>query len=439
MSKNEKISKDIISYSSKIENKTDLNSNNFLYETDKSVFATPEEAIDLIKKGEIIILVDDESRENEGDMVIAAQFITPEKVNFITKWARGLLCVAISKEIAERLNLFPMVANNNSLHGTAFTVSVDAKEGVSTGISAHDRALTIKKIADPNSKPDDFVRPGHIFPIVAREGGVLVRAGHTEGSTDLCKLAGLIPAAAICEIMNEDGSMARLPDLINLAKKFGMKIAKIEDIIRYRLKRESLVRKVVEARLPTEFGEFKIQVWENILDGSQNAALVKGEINPEEPTLVRVHSECLTGDVFGSLRCDCGPQLKKAMEMISKEGKGVIVYIRRESMEKSHEGRGIGLIKKLEAYNLQDRGLDTVEANLKLGFPPDLRDYGIGAQILKEIGVGKIRLMTNNPRKIVGLKGYGLEVSETVPIKIQTNPENEKYIKAKKEKLGHIL
>ncbi len=346
MSKNEKISKDIISYSSKIENKTDLNSNNFLYETDKSVFATPEEAIDLIKKGEIIILVDDESRENEGDMVIAAQFITPEKVNFITKWARGLLCVAISKEIAERLNLFPMVANNNSLHGTAFTVSVDAKEGVSTGISAHDRALTIKKIADPNSKPDDFVRPGHIFPIVAREGGVLVRAGHTEGSTDLCKLAGLIPAAAICEIMNEDGSMARLPDLINLAKKFGMKIAKIEDIIRYRLKRESLVRKVVEARLPTEFGEFKIQVWENILDGSQNAALVKGEINPEEPTLVRVHSECLTGDIFGSLRCDCGPQLKKAMEMISKEGKGVIVYIRRESMEKSHEGRGIGLIKK---------------------------------------------------------------------------------------------
>jgi len=439
MSKNEKISKDIISYSSKIENKTDLNSNNFLYETDKSVFATPEEAIDLIKKGEIIILVDDESRENEGDMVIAAQFITPEKVNFITKWARGLLCVAISKEIAERLNLFPMVANNNSLHGTAFTVSVDAKEGVSTGISAHDRALTIKKIADPNSKPDDFVRPGHIFPIVAREGGVLVRAGHTEGSTDLCKLAGLIPAAAICEIMNEDGSMARLPDLINLAKRFGMKIAKIEDIIRYRLKRESLVRKVVEARLPTEFGEFKIQVWENILDGSQNAALVKGEINPEEPTLVRVHSECLTGDVFGSLRCDCGPQLKKAMEMISKEGKGVIVYIRRESMEKSHEGRGIGLIKKLEAYNLQDRGLDTVEANLKLGFPPDLRDYGIGAQILKGIGVGKIRLMTNNPRKIVGLKGYGLEVSETVPIKIQTNPENEKYIKAKKEKLGHIL
>lgn len=439
MSKNEKISKDIISYSSKIENKTDLNSNNFLYETDKSVFATPEEAIDLIKKGEIIILVDDESRENEGDMVIAAQFITPEKVNFITKWARGLLCVAISKEIAERLNLFPMVANNNSLHGTAFTVSVDAKEGVSTGISAHDRALTIKKIADPNSKPDDFVRPGHIFPIVAREGGVLVRAGHTEGSTDLCKLAGLIPAAAICEIMNEDGSMARLPDLINLAKKFGMKIAKIEDIIRYRLKRESLVRKVVEARLPTEFGEFKIQVWENILDGSQNAALVKGEINPEEPTLVRVHSECLTGDVFGSLRCDCGPQLKKAMEMISKEGKGVIVYIRRESMEKSHEGRGIGLIKKLEAYNLQDRGLDTVEANLKLGFPPDLRDYGIGAQILKGIGVGKIRLMTNNPRKIVGLKGYGLEVLETVPIKIQTNPENEKYIKAKKEKLGHIL
>ncbi|MDT7907773.1 MAG: bifunctional 3,4-dihydroxy-2-butanone-4-phosphate synthase/GTP cyclohydrolase II [Candidatus Calescibacterium sp.] len=413
--------------------------NNNSKEIDTSVFASIEEAIELIKKGEIIILVDDESRENEGDMVVAAQFITPEKVNFMTKWARGLLCVAISKEISERLNLFPMVVNNNSLHGTAFTVSVDAKEGVSTGISAYDRALTIKKIADPDSKPDDFVRPGHIFPIVAREGGVLVRAGHTEGSTDLCKLAGLIPAAAICEIMNEDGTMARLPDLINLAKRFGMKIVKIEDIIRYRLKRESLVRKVVEARLPTEFGEFKIQVWENILDGSQNAALVKGEINPDEPTLVRVHSECLTGDVFGSLRCDCGPQLKKALEMISKEGKGVLVYIRRESMEKTHEGRGIGLIKKLEAYNLQDQGFDTVEANLKLGFPPDLRDYGIGAQILKGIGVGKIRLMTNNPRKIVGLKGYGLEIVEIVPIKIQTNPENEKYIKAKREKLGHLL
>ena len=413
--------------------------NNNSKEIDTSVFASIEEAIELIKKGEIIILVDDESRENEGDMVVAAQFITPEKVNFMTKWARGLLCVAISKEISERLNLFPMVVNNNSLHGTAFTVSVDAKEGVSTGISAYDRALTIKKIADPDSKPDDFVRPGHIFPIVAREGGVLVRAGHTEGSTDLCKLAGLIPAAAICEIMNEDGTMARLPDLINLAKRFGMKIVKIEDIIRYRLKRESLVRKVAEARLPTEFGEFKIQVWENILDGSQNAALVKGEINPDEPTLVRVHSECLTGDVFGSLRCDCGPQLKKALEMISKEGKGVLVYIRRESMEKTHEGRGIGLIKKLEAYNLQDQGFDTVEANLKLGFPPDLRDYGIGAQILKGIGVGKIRLMTNNPRKIVGLKGYGLEIVEIVPIKIQTNPENEKYIKAKREKLGHLL
>jgi 3,4-dihydroxy 2-butanone 4-phosphate synthase/GTP cyclohydrolase II len=413
--------------------------NNNSKEIDTSVFASIEEAIELIKKGEIIILVDDESRENEGDMVVAAQFITPEKVNFITKWARGLLCVAISKEISERLNLFPMVVNNNSLHGTAFTVSVDAKEGVSTGISAYDRALTIKKIADPSSKPDDFVRPGHIFPIVAREGGVLVRAGHTEGSTDLCKLAGLIPAAAICEIMNEDGTMARLPDLINLAKRFGMKIVKIEDIIRYRLKRESFVRKVIEARLPTEFGEFKIQVWENILDGSQNAVLVKGEINPDEPTLVRVHSECLTGDVFGSLRCDCGPQLKKALEMISKEGKGVLVYIRRESMEKTHEGRGIGLIKKLEAYNLQDQGLDTVEANLKLGFPPDLRDYGIGAQILKGIGVGKIRLMTNNPRKIVGLKGYGLEIVEIVPIKIQANPENEKYIKTKREKLGHLF
>lgn len=408
-------------------------------EIDTSVFATVEEAIELLKKGEIIILVDDESRENEGDMVVPAEHINPDKVNFITKYARGLLCVAVAPDIAERLQLYPMVQNNTSFHGTAFTVSVDARDGVSTGISAFDRAITIKKIADPNSKPTDFVRPGHIFPIVAREGGVLVRAGHTEGSTDLCKLAGLTPAAAICEIMNEDGSMARLPDLIKLAKKFNLKIVKIEDIIRYRLQRESLVRKVVESRLPTEFGEFKIQVWENILDSSQNVSLVRGEISKDEPTLVRVHSECLTGDVFGSLRCDCGPQLRKAMEIISKEGKGVIVYIRRESMERTHEGRGIGLVKKLEAYNLQDRGLDTVEANLKLGYPPDLRDYGIGAQILKAIGLGKVKLMTNNPRKIVGLKGYGIEIAEIVPIPIKPNPENERYLKTKKEKLGHIL
>ncbi len=404
-----------------------------------SIFATVDEAIENLKQGEIIILVDDESRENEGDMVLAAEFVTPEKINFITKYARGLLCVAVSPDIARRLNFYPMVWENTALHGTAFTVSVDARDGVTTGISAHDRATTIKKIADPNSKPEDFVRPGHVFPIEAREGGVLVRAGHTEGSTDLCKLAGLHPAAVICEIMNDDGSMSRLPDLIKLAQKFNMKIVKIEDIIRYRLRSETLVRKVVESRLPTEFGTFKIQVWESKIDKSQNVALVMGDINPDEPTLVRVHSECLTGDVFLSHRCDCGIQLKKAMKKIAEEGKGVLVYIRRESMEKTHEGRGIGLVKKLEAYNLQDSGLDTVDANLKLGYPPDLRDYGIGAQILRGIGIGKIRLLTNNPRKIVGLKGYGLEIVEILPITVKPNPENEKYLKAKKEKLGHLI
>lgn len=403
------------------------------------VFGDVPEAIELLKKGEIIILVDDENRENEGDMVLPAQFATPEKINFIIKEARGLLCVAITEDIAQRLDLQPMVYQNNALHGTAFTVSIDAKDGVSTGISAYDRAITIRKIADPNSKPSDFVRPGHVFPIVARKGGVLVRAGHTEGSTDLCKLAGLIPAAVICEIIKDDGTMARLPDLIQIAKKFNLKIFKIEDIIRYRLKSELFVRKLVESRLPTDVGTFKIQVWENILDNSQNVSLTMGEIKAEKPTLVRVHSECLTGDVFGSLRCDCGTQLKKAMEMIAEEGEGVIVYIRRESMEKTHEGRGIGLVKKLEAYNLQDQGLDTVQANEKLGYPPDLRDYGIGAQILKALGVGKMRLMTNNPRKIVGLRGYGLEIVEIVPIRVKPNPENERYLKTKKEKLGHIL
>ncbi len=409
------------------------------YSSVSDVFATVEEAVELIRRGEIIIMVDDESRENEGDMVFAAEFVTPEKINFIAKYARGLICVAISPEIARKLNFYPMVSDNNAVHGTNFTVSVDAKFGITTGISAYDRALTIKKIVDPNSKPSDFVRPGHVFPIEAQSGGVLVRAGHTEGSTDLCRLAGLREAAVICEIMNDDGTMARLPDLIKIAKNFNLKIVKIEDIIRYRLRNESLVKKIVEARLPTEFGEFVIQIWESIVDGSQNVALVKGKIDENEPTLVRVHSECLTGDVFGSLRCDCGSQLKKAMKIISDAGKGVLVYIRRESMAKTHEGRGIGLIKKLEAYNLQDDGLDTVEANLRLGFPPDLRDYGIGAQIIRAIGVRKIRLLTNNPKKIVGLKGYGLEIVEQLPIIIEPNPENERYLRTKREKLGHLI
>ena len=407
---------------------------------DKEVLASVEEAITIIRKGGILILVDDMDRENEGDFTFASEFVSPEKINFVTKYGRGLVCCAITSDIANRLQLYPMVQNNTTKYGTAFTVSIDAKDGTTTGISAYDRDITVKKIIDENSGPEDFVKPGHIFPIVAKDGGVIVRAGHTEGSTDLCRLAGLKTSAVICEIIREDGHMARLPDLIQIAKKFNLKITSIEDIIRHRLKTECNVRKNVEARLPTEHGEFKIQVWENILDGSQNVALVMGELGKDsEPCLVRVHSECITGDIFGSLRCDCGEQLKKSMEMIGKEGRGVIVYIRKESMEKSHEGRGIGLEKKLLTYNLQDSGFDTVEANLKLGYPPDLRDYGIGAQILRCIGVKKMRLLTNNPRKVVGLSGYNLEITEIVPIQTKPNKENIKYLKTKKEKLGHTI
>ena len=402
------------------------------------VFATVEEAIQIIKRGDMLILVDDADRENEGDIVCPAEYITPEKMNFIIR-AGGLVCVAISKDIAKRLNLTPMVNENTALHETAFTVSVDAKEGTTTGISAHDRTITVRKIVDPNSKPDDFARPGHVFPLVAKEGGVLVRAGHTEGSTDLCRLAGLKPAAVICEILREDGEPARLPDLIKFARKHKLKIVTIEDIIKYRIKRESFVRELVSARLPTKYGTWKAQVWENTLDGSQNFSITMGEIKPDEPVLVRVHSQCLTGDVFHSLRCDCGEQLEKAMQIISQEGKGVIVYIMRETMEKPHEGRGIGLVEKLKAYNLQDEGLDTVEANLKLGYPPDLRDYGIGAQILKKIGVGKMILLTNNPKKVIGLAGYGLEIVETRPLTVKPNPENARYLETKKKKLGHML
>ncbi len=397
------------------------------------VVVSAEEAIEEIRKGNMVILVDDEDRENEGDLCIAAEKVTPEVINFMAKYGRGLICLALTEERCRELDLKPMVTDNTAPFQTAFTVSIDAREGTTTGISAYDRALTIKKAVDPNARPSDFVRPGHVFPLMARKGGVLVRAGQTEGSVDLARLAGLTPAAVICEIMKDDGTMARMPDLEKFAKGHGLKIVTIEEIIRYRLKTEKFVRRVVVSRLPTsDYGEFTVIAYENDIDTSVHVALVKGEVREDEPVLVRVHSECLTGDVFGSSRCDCGPQLRRAMELIAEEGKGVLLYLRQE-------GRGIGLVNKLKAYNLQDEGLDTVEANERLGFPPDLRDYGIGAQILVDVGVRKMKLMTNNPRKIVGLEGYGLTVVERVPLEVCPTEENMKYIIAKKEKLGHLI
>ncbi|MGY4706476.1 bifunctional 3,4-dihydroxy-2-butanone-4-phosphate synthase/GTP cyclohydrolase II [Candidatus Bipolaricaulota sp. J31] len=395
-------------------------------------FSTVEEALEAIRRGRMVVVVDDEDRENEGDLIMAAQFATPEAINFMIKEARGLICVPMPREWAERLDLPPMVQPPRDHHETAFTVSVDAREGVTTGISAHDRARTIKLLADPEAKPEDFVRPGHVFPLVAVDGGVLRRAGHTEAAVDLCRLAGLRPVGVICEIMRDDGTMARLPDLREFARKHGLPLITIADLIAYRKMREKLIRRVAEANLPTKFGHFRIVTFKDLVTGQEHVALVKGEVAGEEPVLVRVHSECLTGDAFGSLRCDCGDQLHKAMEMIEREGKGILLYMRQE-------GRGIGLANKVCAYELQDRGLDTVEANEALGFPPDLRDYGIGAQILVDLGVRKIRLLTNNPRKVVGLSGYGLEIVEHVPIEVEPNPHNWRYLKAKKEKLGHWL
>ncbi|NIS62712.1 MAG: bifunctional 3,4-dihydroxy-2-butanone-4-phosphate synthase/GTP cyclohydrolase II [Proteobacteria bacterium] len=395
--------------------------------------ASIKPAIEDIKKGKMVILVDDEDRENEGDLMIAAEKITPEGINFMAKYGRGLICLSLTPERVEELKLPMMVSENRSRFQTAFTISIEARRGVTTGISAADRATTVLTAIDDQTKPEDVISPGHIFPLRAREGGVLVRSGQTEGSVDLARLAGLKAAAVICEVMNEDGTMARMPDLVIFAKRHNLKIVTIADIIKYRMRNESLVRRCATVTLPTEYGgTFKAIAYGNDIDSSHHVALVKGEIHPEDEVLVRVHSQCLTGDVFGSKRCDCGDQLHKAMAMVNEEGKGVILYM-------NQEGRGIGLLNKLRAYSLQEGGKDTVEANEELGFKADLRDYGIGAQILVDLGVRKIRLMTNNPRKIIGLEGYGIRVVDRIPIEMQPNTENLDYLKTKKKKLGHLL
>jgi 3,4-dihydroxy 2-butanone 4-phosphate synthase/GTP cyclohydrolase II len=396
------------------------------------MLASISEAIEDIRAGKFIIIVDDKSRENEGDLAMAAENITPEAINFMAKHGRGLICLPITGQRLDELGIPLMVTNNTSHYSTAFTVSIEAKNKVTTGISAFDRAQTIKTVLDPNTKAGDLAQPGHIFPIRAREGGVLVRAGHTEAIVDLARLAGLYPAGVICEIMDEDGTMARLPQLEATASKFDLKIVAIADLIAYRLRHEKLVQRVTEARLPTKYGEFTAVAYKSVVDAAEHVALVKGDISNNEPVLVRVHSECLTGDVFGSLRCDCGAQIEMALQSIAKEDRGVFLYMRQE-------GRGIGFHNKLCAYALQDQGMDTVEANIALGFAPDLRDYGVGAQILADLGLHNIRLLTNNPKKVIGLESYGIKIVETVPLIAPATPYNIRYLETKQKKLGHIL
>jgi 3,4-dihydroxy 2-butanone 4-phosphate synthase/GTP cyclohydrolase II len=395
-------------------------------------FASIREAIEDIKMGRFVIVVDDEDRENEGDLVMAAEKVTPETINFMAKHARGLICLPITGERLDELDIPLMVNSNTSPFSTAFTISVEAKRRVTTGISAHDRAETIKTMINPETQPEDMARPGHIFPLRARDGGVLVRAGHTETVVDLARLAGLYPAGVICEIMNEDGSMARLPQLEVMSNKYNLRIISIADLIAYRRRHEKLVKKVATAKLPTKYGDFIAIAYKSDIDNDEHLALVMGDIKTKKPVLVRVHSECLTGDIFGSMRCDCGEQVMQSIKRIAEEGRGILLYMRQE-------GRGIGFHNKICAYELQDKGLDTIEANLSLGFEADLRDYGIGAQILVDLGLHKIRLITNNPKKVIGLEGYGIKVMETVPIIIPPNPHNRRYLETKQKKMGHVL
>lgn len=396
------------------------------------IFSSIEETLKDVQRGKMIIIVDDEDRENEGDLMIASEKVSPEAINFMAKYGRGLICLTLTPERTEELRLSMMVEENDSHFGTPFTISIDAKEGVTTGISAADRARTVRVAIDPATTRDDLVMPGHIFPLRSRDGGVLVRAGQTEGSVDVARLASLYPSGVICEIMNEDGTMARVPELKKFAEKHGLKMITIKDLVEYRLQRETQVREEAVTTIPTRWGEFKAVAFRNVLIDQVHIAFVKGQIKPDVPTLVRVHSQCLTGDVFGSQRCDCGEQLDKAMEMIASEKLGVLLYLYQE-------GRGIGIVNKLKAYALQDKGHDTIQANEALGFKPDLREYGIGAQILRKLGLGKVRLMTNNPRKIVGLDGYDLHIVERVPMEIVAKKDNVKYLKTKQEKLGHII